>query len=186
MCNPAAQLAIAVGSSMLQLQQKHDQAKAQNAWADEQGRLINQATVDNYAQLNRQGIEDRENATMEGDKLRQEMAARAASARVSAAGAGISGMSVDAMLLNLAGKGLEAGTTSEMNYARTVASRADQAAELQRRNLSEKSRLQRGNGVNGLDLMGAGLTIGGAYAQYKRQTAPGSPQATTGTSGGTL
>lgn len=181
MCNPAAMLAMTAISTGLQIQQKQEQSDTMNKLADAQEKVINKATVDSYAQLNRQGVEESQNASIEGSKLHREMTTRVASARVSAAGAGVSGMSVDALLLDLSGKGLEAATTAETNYARGAASRADQAAELQNRNLGDKSRLQRGSGVNGLDVLGAGLKIGGAYAQYKKDT---TPKTSTGTAGG--
>lgn len=180
MCNPAAMLAMTVASTALQIQQKQEQADNTNKLADAQEKIINKATVDSYAQLNRQGVEEAQNASVEGARLNREMQSRVASARVSAAGAGFGGMSVDALLLDLSGKGLEAATTAETNYARGSAFRADQAIELQNRNVGDKSRLQRGSGVNGADMLGAGLRIGGAYAQYKKDTKPN-----TGTAGGT-
>lgn len=162
----------------LSIMQAQDNAKAQNAQsaqvnaqAEAQNKIINKTQVDSYAQLSRQGVEDRENQTMEGEALRREMIARTATARVAAAGSGISGLSVDAMLLDLSGKGLTAGATSETNYVRSVASREDQSAQLQNRTAGELSRVQYGKpkaSVGAATYLGAGLQIANAGATYAK------------------
>lgn len=143
--------------------QTSEQGKANNKVAENQQTNINKATVDNYAMLNRQGVEDAQNATEEGDRINRERASRIASAKAAAAGSGVEGLSVDALLLDLSGKGLKAGTTSEMNYARMQEARTDQTNAVQSRADSEMSQLKFSPGLGVADYLGAGLKIGDAY-----------------------
>ena len=164
---------LSIMSAQSQAAAQNEMADRQNASADAQTRAINQAQVDSYAQLGRAGVEDRENFTMESEALRREKVARMASARVSAAGSGVSGLSVDALLLDLSGKGLQAGTTAEMNYARSESARADQAVNLQNRTAGELSRVQRGGPKTSVGVgayLGAGLKIAGAGVDYSKAT----------------
>lgn len=164
MCNPVYFVA---ASEALKLVQQQDQADQINKAADIQQANINKSTVQNYAQLNRQGVEDAQNQAVEQSKLTREMASRVATGRAQAGAAGISGTSVQAMLLDLAGKGLDAKTTSDMNYARSVAAREDQATELLNNATGQLSGIQWASGVGLMDVMGSGLKIGSAYTAQK-------------------
>lgn len=84
----------------------------------------------NYAALNDEGLQEAENRAQTTDSLRRERAVRIAQAEAQAAGAGVGGNSVDALLLDLSGKGLEAGTSAEVNYARNQSARDNQARGL--------------------------------------------------------
>lgn len=165
---PALTAATAVAGAGLSIVSAQRQADAQNSAADAQAKAVGKAQIDNYAQINRQGVEDAQNATVEGDKIRREMAARVASAKVGAAGAGVAGLSVDALLLDLSGKGLEAASTSATNYARSVSSRADQAANLENTANSQRAQIKYASGPSGLDYLGAGLKIANAGATYAK------------------
>lgn len=142
---------------------------SQNETAKAQNEAINKAQVDSYAQLSRQGVEDAQNNTLEVNKLNREMTSRVASARVAAAGAGVGGLSVDAMLLDLSGKGLEAATTAETNYARTQAARGDQAASLTSGFNGQRSQVRN---VGAADYLAAGLKITDAGVKYAKATYP--------------
>lgn len=157
-----------VAGAGLSIASMNSQADAQNTASDAQAKAIGKSQIDNYAQVNRQGVEDAQNATVEGDKIRREMAARVASAKVGAAGAGVAGLSVDALLLDLSGKGLEASTTSATNYARSVASRADVAANLENSSNSQRAQLKYANGAGALDYLGAGLKVANAGVTYSK------------------
>lgn len=85
---------------------------------------------DNFAALADEGLQEAENRTQTVDNLRRERAIRIAEGEAQAAGAGVSGASIDALLLDLQGKGLEAGTSAEINYARGQAARDNQARGL--------------------------------------------------------
>jgi hypothetical protein len=163
----------AVASTGVSLYAQGEAADKQNEFSLARGKAINKGTVDSYAQLNRQGVEDAQNATVTGNNLQREMATRIASARTAAAGVGVSGLSVDAMLLDLSGKGLEAGTTAEMNYARTQASRMDQAAALQGQGTNELSKLRMATGPTGGDYAAAGFKVANAGAGYARGSSQG-------------
>lgn len=88
------------------------------------------ALQDNFAALADEGIQEAENRTQTVDNLRRERAIRIAQGEAQAASGGVSGASVDALLLDLSGKGLEAGTSAEMNYARSQSARDNQARSL--------------------------------------------------------
>jgi hypothetical protein len=160
MCNAIAIMAVGQGIALMQQQ---DQADQVNRAANRQENSINIATAQSYNQLNRQGIEEAQNAAVEGGNLSQDVAARVATGRAQAGASGVAGLSVNAMLLNLAGKGLEAQTTADMNYARGVAARADHASEIESNAKGQLSGIQRAPGVGLLDVMGAGLKVGAAY-----------------------
>lgn len=167
MCDPIALSAVGQGLSLMQKQQVADE---QNAAARRQEAIVLKTTTDNYAQINRQGVEDAQNAAVETNKLRREMASRVASARVSAAGAGVSGMSVDALLLDLSGKGLDAITTSETNYARSVAARNDQITEVQNKATADMGNIKFASGVGAMDVAGAGLQVARTYTAQNDAT----------------
>lgn len=166
MCNP---LALAAASTGLQLMQKQDEADQITRAADVQQANINKATVQNYAQLNRQGVEEAQNQAVEQSKLTRELTSRVGTGRAQAGAAGLFGTSVNAMLLDLAGKGLDAKATSETNYARGVAARNDQAIELEQNATGQLSSVKRASGVGMMDVVGAGLKIGSTY--YSEQAA---------------
>jgi hypothetical protein len=160
MCNPIAFMAV---GAALSLAQKQDQADQINRAADRQEKAINTATAQSYNQLNRQGVEESQNAAVEGAALSRYVAARVATGRAQAGASGVAGLSVNAMLLDLAGKGLSAQTTSEMNYARGAAVRADQASEIESNANGQLGAIQRAPGVGLLDVAGAGLKVASAY-----------------------
>lgn len=161
--NAAAISAVsAVAGTGLSIHSQRETAKAQNG-------AINKAQVDSYAQLSRQGVEDAQNNTLEVNKLNREMTSRVASARVAAAGSGVGGLSVDAMLLDLSGKGLEAATTSEMNYARTQVARNDQAAGLKSGFDGQRAQVRNAGAA---DYLAAGLKIADAGTKYAKAKYP--------------
>lgn len=142
----------AVGTG-LQIKNAQDTAKAQNE-------AINKSTVDNYAALNRQAVEDQQNASLEGDQIRREVAVRGARAAASAAANDIGGLSVDALLLDLSGKGLEAATSAEMNYARSQGARADRTQAVYSSGRSQAAQVRN---VGTADYVAAGLKIGSSF-----------------------
>lgn len=167
MCDALAIAAVGQGLSLMQQQAQADQI---NAAADRQDRTIRETAVQNYNQLNRQVVEDAQNAATEGFRHSREVTQRVATGKAQAGATGVSGLSVDAMLLDLSGKGLEAQTTADKNYARTMAARQDQAVEIERGAAGQLSNLQRASGVTGLDVLGAGLKIGSAYVTQQAET----------------
>lgn len=145
----------AIGTG-LQIKTQQDAAEAQNE-------AIARSTVDNYASLGRQAVEDRENASLERDQIARETRVRAAKAEAAAAANGIGGLSVDALLLDLSGKGLEAATSAEMNYARSQDAREDQFKSV---HSSARSQAAQVRNVGGADYLAAGLRIGTAGVKY--------------------
>lgn len=167
MCEAMTIAAIGAGLSLMQQQA---QADAINDAAEVQDKNIREATAQNYNQLNRQGVEDAQNAAVEGAMLSRQVTQRVATGRASVGASGISGLSVNAMLLDLAGKGLEAQTSAETNYARQMSARNDQAAEIQRGAAGQLSGVQRAAGVGALDVFGAGLKVASAYSTSNAAT----------------
>lgn len=167
MCNPVAIMAAGQG---LALMQQQDQADQVNRAADRQEKAINIATAQNYNQLNRQGIEEAQNAAVAGASLSREIGSRVATGRAQAGASGVAGLSVNAMLLDLAGKGLNAQTTADMNYARGAAARQDQAAEIESNAKAQLGGIQRAPGVGLWDVMGAGLKVASAYTSHNAAT----------------
>lgn len=168
MCEPTTMLAIAsvaatAFSAVTQIQGQNAMAKASAEKAKVDAENIRASTVSNYAQSNRQGIEDRENVAIEQQRLERERVARLGSARVAAAGSGIGGLSVDALLLNLSGKGLEAQNAAEVNYTRTTAARSDQALALGLSGASQMNQIRQTPRAGAMDYIGAGLNIAGSY-----------------------
>ena len=171
MCEPTTILlvgtALSAGIGLVSQQQTAKNVNAANA---QQRVAVNAATIENYTQANRQGIEDRENATVEMNQIEREKASRLASARVSAGAAGVGGASVDALLLDLAGKGLEAGTTSATNYARLVDAHDDRVTNIGTNQRSQLAGIRDQSGPGALDFIGAGLRVSNAYATSQQRT----------------
>jgi hypothetical protein len=179
MCNPVAFVAASVA---LQLYQQQEQANAVNKSADNQEKNIHTATAQAYNQLNRKGVEDAQNQAQEQERLSREMAERVGTGRAQAGASGISGTSVNSMLLDLAGRGLEAKATAATNYARTVDANNDQASEIEQNAKGQLAGIQRAADVGFLDVLGGGLKIGSAYYAQKataKQTSTGSSSSTT-------
>jgi hypothetical protein len=149
-----------VAGTGLSIMNQRDTAKAQNA-------AITQAAIANGNQLTRQALEDSQNNTMEMDALAREKRSRIATATAGAASAGVTGLSVDALLADLSGKGLEAQGTTEANYARQGAARADQAQAIQRGAASQLSQVRN---VGGADYLRAGLSVANAGVTYARRS----------------
>lgn len=145
-------------------------SKNQNAANEQQRVAVHAAAIENYTQANRQGIEDRENQSVEMSQIDREKVARLSSARVSAGAAGVGGASVDALMLDLAGKGLEAGTTSATNYARTAAAREDRVANIGINQRSQLAGIRDVSGPGVADYLGAGLRVANAYVGGEQRT----------------
>jgi hypothetical protein len=161
MCEPTL---IAMGvSTALALQQKNQASKQANGVAGHLAENVVKATVNNYTMANRQAVEERGNASVKGLDLTREVARRRASAITGAAASGAEGLSVDALLLDLSGKGLEAGSTSETNYARTVASQEDQRAQIESGAQSAMNGVSFSPGLGIGDFAQAGAKAGGTY-----------------------
>lgn len=140
---------------------------SQRSTAKAQQEAVTQAAITNGNQLTRQALEDSQNNTMEMDASAREKRSRIATATAGAASAGVSGLSVDALLSDLAGKGLEVQGTTEANYARAGAARADQAQAIQRGAASQLSQVR---GVGASDYLRAGLSIATSGVTYARKS----------------
>lgn len=164
MCEPTTiMMGLAIASSAAGLYGQQQAGKNAKKTADQQNANNLIAYQDDVAMGNRQANEERENISREAFDIKRDAANRAATAKVAAGESGIAGLSVDALLLDLAGKGLKAESTAETNYLRTTQSLADQSR--QTRN-SFRTATPSARGVNAADVLNAGLNISSAYVKY--------------------
>lgn len=167
MCEPTTLTALAIASTVastgVAVYSADQQKKAVNASNETQRQAIHAAAIENYTQANRQGVEERENQTAEQAQIARERAARLSAATTSAAAGGVGGASVDAFMLDLAGKGLEASSTSESNYARATHALGDQVNNIGTSTRSQLASVRDQSRSLGLDALGAGLQVGTAY-----------------------
>lgn len=129
-----------------------------------------QSNVD-LANLNRLKQQEAEDASAKKITANAETRRDMAKATVASGEAGVSGLSVDALLAELGGKGGTANTNIETNYLRK-----DMALEQDRANIytsKTNNWAQTASAINSLktpvqpDYIGAGLRIAGAGVQYQ-------------------
>lgn len=164
MCEPttimALQIASAAGSVIAQQQ-------AADAQSDANMRQY-QNTMRSYAanvnQTNLMAEQERENAMQRMEENNMKARASMSTARVASGEAGVSGLSVDALLGDLSGKQSRYNTSTMTNL-----SRANSAIELKRENVYADA----ASVINGLktpaapDYLGAALKIGTSVYDYK-------------------
>jgi hypothetical protein len=165
MCEPATITAgLAIASAVGGVYAQRQMANAQEDYNQKQYANTMQAFRDNIAQTNL--MQDQEHAQAVQQKTINNMqAAKALStAAVSAGESGVSGLSVDALLSDLAGQRDRYNESVDTNYQNASA-----AIDNQRRNISTQAASQ----INSLrtpqmpDYLGAGLRIATAYDNYK-------------------
>ena len=158
-------ISLAMAAIEKRKQGKNAQTVAQN---QQQAELV--SYQDDTAMANRQATEEHANATDTAFSNAREVAKRTSTARVSAGEGGISGSSVEALLLDLSGQGLEAQTNTELNYARTTQSMSDQA---QQRQNGYKTYQPTSEGLTAAGALSTGLQIGNvAYKGYQKSKGP--------------
>jgi hypothetical protein len=182
MCEPttlvAAALALTTASTAATIYSQQQAADAQAATNQRQyenqmtaykANLL-QSNVD-LANLNRLKQQEAEDTSAKKITANAETRRDMAKATVAAGEAGVSGLSVDALLAELGGKGGTANTNIETNYLRK-----DMALEQDRANIytsKTNNWAQTASAINSLktpvqpDYIGAGLRIAGAGVQYQ-------------------
>lgn len=132
--------------------------------ADAQSDAIREAAKQNYDALSRQGIEQREDQTIEQQNIQRDTIKRVSSATAATAADGVGGASVAALLGDLAGAGAQASANSETNYLRQGLARQDKAKQVQNQTASQLSSVQYPTAA---DYGRTALSIGNAYTSTR-------------------
>lgn len=119
----------------------------------------------NQANANFQKVQESENLAAKKVDINADVARKQATARVAAAEGGVDGLSVDALLAEIAGSGGRAITNAETNYLRT-----DRAIEADKMNSWSSAATNIGNlkTPEAPNYLGTGLKIATAVDNYKR------------------
>ena len=164
MCNAAAMFALNVASTVAGVEGQRQEAKAQNAYNDQQAKNAMEAYKANLAQTNLMQSQEHAAATQKVNENNRAAEAAKAKALVSAGESGISGLSVDTLLADLSGEQARYNESVNQNYQN-----ASLAIDNQRTNAQVTAASQ----INSLktpkspDYLGAALRIGTAYDDYK-------------------
>lgn len=164
MCNAVAMFALNVASTVAGVEGQRQQAKAQNAYNDQQAKNAMEAYRANLAQTNLMQSQEHAAATQKVNENNRAAEAAKAKALVSAGESGISGLSVDTLLADLSGEQARYNESVNQNYQN-----ASMALDNQRTN----ARVNAASQINSLktpqspDYLGAALRIGQATYDYK-------------------
>lgn len=163
MCDPVVGTALAIGSALTQFQAQRQQAKAQEDYNRRQYDAAVLNRNENLAYNNAQAEQERQNANQRLDQIEQQRQAQTATARVASGEAGVSGLSVEALLSDISGSAGDASTATITNYLR-----GQQGLDLQRTNINNAARSTVNNlqAVNRPDFLGTALKIGVAADSY--------------------
>lgn len=163
MCIPMAALQImsSVGGLIAQQSAADQQAEANRR------NYENQMTAYRYnlANANATKVQEAENLSAKKMEIGSDVARKQATATVAAGEAGVSGLSVDALMAGIMGDGGRANTNAEVNYLR-----ADRAIEADKMNSwsGAASNIGQMKTPASPDFLGAGLKIGETVDKYKR------------------
>ena len=164
MCNSAAMFVLNVASTVAGVEGQRQQAKAQNAYNEQQAKNAMEAYRANLEQTNLMQSQEHAAATQKVNENNRAAEAAKATARVSAGESGISGLSVDTLLADLSGEQARYNESVNQNYQN-----ASMALDNQRTNAQVNAASQ----INSLktpqspDYLGAALRIGQATYDYK-------------------
>lgn len=144
-------------------------AKAQKAANKQQFQSEMQAYRDNIDASNRQVQQEAEAATEKANRAALEGRKAMSSATVAAGEAGVTGMSVDALMRDLQGQALENVGNIEANYLRRKEGVEMDRINMRNRTVSQINAMQTPMTPN---LIGAGLEIGKAVNTYRNERQP--------------
>ena len=157
-------LALSITSTVAGVYGQQQEAKAQQAYNEQQAKNTMAAYRANLEQTNLMQSQEHAAATQKVNENNRAAEAAKATARVSAGESGISGLSVDALLANLSGDQARYNESVNQNYEN-----ASMAIDNQRTNAQVNAASQ----INSLktpkspDYLGAALKIGQAVYDYK-------------------
>ena len=157
-------LALSITSTVAGVYGQQQEAKAQQAYNDQQAKNAMAAYRANLEQTNLKQSQEHAAATQKVNENNRAAEAAKATALVSAGESGISGLSVDALLANLSGEQARYNESVNQNYEN-----ASMAIDNERTNAQVNAASQ----INSLktpkspDYLGAALKIGQAVYDYK-------------------
>lgn len=172
MCGPAAipiaMLAITAVSSAASIQSQQSAQKSQDAYNQQQADNTMTAYRHNLANVEVQRTQARDDAVSQEQQNNKAGRSAVATATTAAGEAGVSGLSVDALLRDLAGQAGYDNTNVEENYLRQNTALNAQRENVYNNTVSQFSSLKPSQSP---DYLSAGLRIGsaaaGAYGQTK-------------------
>lgn len=170
MCEPVsiASAAIAIGGAVMQHQAASAAAKDQNnraATAADNARI---SAINEYGQLQQRELQEREAAAVQSQELSMDARKTEARALASADAAGVTGLSVDALVRDIMGQEGRGQTTIATNLDYTVNDLREQAKGVE---ANAKNQINSVPTARGPSMFATGLQIGGAavsgYGDYK-------------------
>lgn len=178
MCEPTTLMALQIASAVGGLAAQQSAANAQER-ANRQN-YNNQMTAYRYnlANANATKVQEAENLSQKKMEIGSDVARKQATATVASGEAGVSGLSVDALMAGIMGDGGRANTNAEVNYLR-----ADRAIEADKMNSwsGAASNIGQMKTPQTPDYLGAGLRIADAAYKYNPDMftrGSGAPKAT--------
>lgn len=143
---------------------QRQQAKAQNAYNEQQAKNVMESYKANIDQTNLRQSQEQAAATQKINENNRAAEAAKAKALVSAGESGISGLSVDALLANLSGDQARYNDSVNQNYEN-----ASMEIDNQRKNahINATSQINQLKTPQSPDYLGAALRIGTAVYDYK-------------------
>jgi len=165
MCEPTTMMVLTIASTAAQVYQQQQTMKAQERY--NQQTYNNQMTAYRYNQAQANFTRQQEAENLATTKITNDAAARRAeSTATTAAGeAGVTGLSVDALLADLSGRAGRDNVSAEVNYLRR-----DNAIQADAFNnwASTASAINKLETPKAPDYLGAALKIGSAYNTYQK------------------
>lgn len=164
MCDPILiTTGLAVAGAASQYQGQRNQAK----YAERAATVQRNA---NIANIRAEQVQNQQDEAERVEALRRQTEQKQATARSAAAEAGVAGLSVDAVLNELAGQGAEAFQNLETNYARSALGTANQLYNADSQYASTVAQSPKPSGLAAALQIGGQLATG--YADYKASKLP--------------
>lgn len=163
----AMSVATATASIVGQTQAAH----AQKQQAQAQAESIKRATINNYDQLQLQREQERQNATEKAAQVAQQGIQARSSALTAAGEAGVSGLSVEALLGDLQRQELEYTGAVQTNYKRRSAQIDAEMNGVQTTGQSQINSIPVPRNIDFVSpILNSAFKITGAYQDYAKQT----------------
>jgi hypothetical protein len=175
MCEPVTMMAAALGALQTGMEfiGAQQQAKQQNAMVRQNQRAANENLVREYADVQTRQIQEEDAAAAQKQDLSREARAARATTMAAAGEAGVSGLSVDALLADVYGKEATAKDRISQNTGFTT---ANLTREMDGLKAKAKDRINSMPWASGPSPFAAALKIGGiglnSYSTYTNRTQP--------------
>lgn len=171
MCNPLALIPLALGVAQtgMEFLGAQQQAKQHNAMVRENQRAANANLVQEYADIQTRQIQEEDAAAVQKQDVAREARAARATTMAAAGEAGVSGLSIDALVADVYGKEATAKDRISQNSGFTT---QNLTAELKGVKAKAQDRINSMPWATGPSPFAAALKIGGigldSYSRYKK------------------